>query len=191
MFDLEQAIADWRKQMLAGGIQAPVPLEELEIHLREEIERQMNSGLNEQQALEFATQRIGKVNVLRSEFASVGGARATVMRGMKIFLAAVFAATVVALNIYLASELQAICLIDVGLLSLVFTLLAQRELSKDAGNAKLRLRTVWTGTIFIGFGALLIQFTTHPVFGLIFAIVSCLAFVLILRSQVRALVADS
>ena len=38
MLNLEQKISEWRKQMLAVGIQAPVPLEELEIHLREEIE---------------------------------------------------------------------------------------------------------------------------------------------------------
>ena len=37
MFGLEQAIADWRQQMLAAGIKTPVPLEELEIHLREDI----------------------------------------------------------------------------------------------------------------------------------------------------------
>ena len=191
MFNLEEKISEWRKQMLAAGIQSPVPLEELEIHLREDTERQMQSGLNAQQALEFATQRIGMVNVLGSEFASVGGARTTVMRGIKIFLTTVFAATVVTLNIYLASELQAICLIDGLLLSLVLPLLAQRQSSNDAGNAKLRLRTAWTGQIFIGFGGLLIMFTTHPVFGLMFAMVSCLAFVLKLRGQVRAVVADS
>ncbi len=44
MFDLEESIADWRKQMLAAGIKSPVPPEELEIHLREEIERQMQPG---------------------------------------------------------------------------------------------------------------------------------------------------
>ena len=44
MFDLEQSIAEWRRQMLAAGIKTPVPLEELEIHLREEIEQQMKSG---------------------------------------------------------------------------------------------------------------------------------------------------
>ena len=30
MFDLEQAIAGWRRQMQAAGIKTPVPLEELE-----------------------------------------------------------------------------------------------------------------------------------------------------------------
>ncbi|HEY5041998.1 MAG TPA: hypothetical protein VIK53_08340 [Verrucomicrobiae bacterium] len=52
MFNLEQSIADWRQQMLAAGIETPVPLDELEIHLREEIERQMKSGSDKQQAFE-------------------------------------------------------------------------------------------------------------------------------------------
>ena len=39
MFDLEQSISEWRRQMLAARIPTPVPLEELEIHLREEIRR--------------------------------------------------------------------------------------------------------------------------------------------------------
>ena len=41
MFNLEQSIADWRRQMLAAGIKMPVPLEELESHLREDIAQQM------------------------------------------------------------------------------------------------------------------------------------------------------
>jgi hypothetical protein len=39
MFDLEQSIATWRRQMLDAGIKAPVPLEELESHLRDDIEQ--------------------------------------------------------------------------------------------------------------------------------------------------------
>jgi hypothetical protein len=46
MFDLEQSILEWRKQMLAAGIKTPVPLEELESHLREDIAQQMKSGTN-------------------------------------------------------------------------------------------------------------------------------------------------
>lgn len=68
MFNLEQEISAWRKQMLAAGIKAPVPLEELEIHLREEIERQMKSGLSEQTAFEISVQWIGQANMLKSEF---------------------------------------------------------------------------------------------------------------------------
>jgi hypothetical protein len=69
MFDLEQAIADWRWQMLAAGIQTPVPLEELENHLREEIGRQAKSGVEEQHAFEIAVQQIGPREVLQTEFA--------------------------------------------------------------------------------------------------------------------------
>ena len=71
MFDLEQSIMDWRRQMLDAGIKTPVPLEELEIHLREDIERQMVSGLNEQKAFEIAVQEIGKANMLKNEFKKV------------------------------------------------------------------------------------------------------------------------
>jgi len=68
MFDLEQSIAEWRRQMLAAGIQSPVPLEELESHLREELERQMRSDLDVQKAFEAATRQIGQARALRSEF---------------------------------------------------------------------------------------------------------------------------
>jgi hypothetical protein len=68
MFNFEQSIAEWRQQMLAAGIKTPVPLEELEIHLREEIERQMKSGLSEQNAFEISVQHVGQPKVLEGEF---------------------------------------------------------------------------------------------------------------------------
>src|SRR5271155_3701796 len=75
MFDLEKSIADWRKQMLAAGIKTPVPLEELEIHLREEIERQMNSGTNPQQAFENSVQQMGHADELKGEFKKIDGTK--------------------------------------------------------------------------------------------------------------------
>ncbi len=75
MFDLEKQIAAWRAQMLAAGIKTPAPLEELENHLREEIERQMKSGLSEQTSFEVAIQQIGKANILKNEFEKVAGAK--------------------------------------------------------------------------------------------------------------------
>ena len=72
MFNLEQSIADWRKQMLAAGIKTPVPLEELENHLRDEIERQTQSGMNEQKAFEISVQQIGQSNALKTEFRKIG-----------------------------------------------------------------------------------------------------------------------
>jgi len=57
--------------MLAAGIKTPVPLEELEIHLREEIEQQMKSGLNEQKAFEISAQIIGEARPLKIEFKKI------------------------------------------------------------------------------------------------------------------------
>jgi hypothetical protein len=68
MLTLEQSIVEWRRQMLAAGIQTPVPLEELESHLREEIGRQIKSEPNEQKAFEISVQRIGQPRMIDSEF---------------------------------------------------------------------------------------------------------------------------
>ena len=72
MSDLEKSIANWRKQMLAAGIQTPATLDELELHLREEIEQQVKSGLDEQKAFEATAQQIGQATVLKTEFSKVG-----------------------------------------------------------------------------------------------------------------------
>ena len=72
MFDLERSIAEWRRQMLAAGIKTPVPLEELEIHLREDIARQMQSGLSAPQAFGSAAERIGQAPELKREFKKIG-----------------------------------------------------------------------------------------------------------------------
>jgi hypothetical protein len=68
MFDLEQSIAEWRRQMLVAGIGTPVPLDELEAHLREEIARQIKSGLPKQEAFEISARQIGQPETLRVEF---------------------------------------------------------------------------------------------------------------------------
>ena len=61
--------------MLAAGIKSPVLLEELESHLREEIERQMKSGISAQEAFTDAVQQIGKADMMKNEFEKVDGAR--------------------------------------------------------------------------------------------------------------------
>jgi hypothetical protein len=58
--------------MLAAGIKTPAPLEELEIHLREEIERQTKSGLSELEAFKSAVQKIGQARSLKLEFKKAG-----------------------------------------------------------------------------------------------------------------------
>lgn len=71
MFDLEQAIAGWRRQMLAAGIKSPVPQEELESHLREEIEWQMKAGQSEAEAFATAVRKIGPVQAVKMEFEKI------------------------------------------------------------------------------------------------------------------------
>jgi hypothetical protein len=68
MFDLEQAISQWREQMLAAGIKAPVPLEELEGHLRDEIDRQVQAGASEAAAFDLAIGKMGQPESLKTEF---------------------------------------------------------------------------------------------------------------------------
>jgi Clp amino terminal domain, pathogenicity island component len=71
MFNLEQAIAEWRRQMMAAGITGPESLDELEGHLRDDIEQRMRSGSSELDAFESAVQQIGQPTALESEFAKV------------------------------------------------------------------------------------------------------------------------
>ena len=94
MFNLEQSIAEWRQQMLAAGFKTPVPLEELETHLCEEVGRQMKSGLSEQNAFEISVRRIGRPEILESEFKKN---ESTAMKKTGVF--AIFTGTVIILRI--------------------------------------------------------------------------------------------
>src|SRR6266702_5818333 len=75
MFNLNEKIAEWRRQMLAAGIKTPVPLNELENHLRDDVEQQISAGLSTQQAFEAAVQGIGQAAVLEREFDKVGATK--------------------------------------------------------------------------------------------------------------------
>lgn len=71
MFDLEQSIAQWRRQMLTAGIELSA-LTELESHLREEIGSQTKSGQSPQLAFDLAVKSIGRGFELKKEFKKVG-----------------------------------------------------------------------------------------------------------------------
>src|SRR4051812_39162702 len=77
MFNLEPSIAEWRRQMAAAGIKSPTVLDELESHLREDVEHRMHSGASAETAFEHAVARIGAGGLLNGEFAKVrrSGAR--------------------------------------------------------------------------------------------------------------------
>jgi len=71
MLSLEDKIAEWRKRMAAGGVKAPAVLDELENHLREDMERQIRADKNVERAFETAVDRIGRSDLLKAEFAKV------------------------------------------------------------------------------------------------------------------------
>src|SRR5579859_3651643 len=68
MFNLDRAITGWRRQMLAAGIKAPEVLTELESHLIDDFQQQIQDGASEQKAFDAAVQRLGHASVLKAEF---------------------------------------------------------------------------------------------------------------------------
>lgn len=73
MFDLNQAIEDWKQRMAEAGLHNSNLIDELESHLRDDIEAQVGSGLTSQQAFEAAVQRLGQPGALRAEFKKTAG----------------------------------------------------------------------------------------------------------------------
>ena len=67
MFDLEEAIAAWKKG--ASPDIDPEKLEELESHLREDVETREKSGLSTEEAFVLAHHRLGDISMLEREFA--------------------------------------------------------------------------------------------------------------------------
>jgi len=71
MFSLDQAIAQWRRQMRSAGLKRRDLLAELENHLREDIDTLMQAGLEPRQAFGAAVARMGEPEVVCAEFAKV------------------------------------------------------------------------------------------------------------------------
>jgi len=71
MFELEQAISDWRKELRARGIKASETLDELESHLRDDLEQETGSGIGARQAFDTARARMGKTCALKTEFQKI------------------------------------------------------------------------------------------------------------------------
>jgi hypothetical protein len=71
MFDLEKAIREWREEMHARGIKGFETLDELESHLRDDLEQQVRSGLDTKQAFDVARAGIGQPRSLQTEFGKI------------------------------------------------------------------------------------------------------------------------
>src|SRR5436309_14918739 len=97
MFNLDEAIADWRRRMFAAGMKNPGALDELESHLREEVERRMRSGMSAEQAFEIAVRCLGQPAALQNEFAKAGATARTRLQRLKASLLRFFGAPLPAL----------------------------------------------------------------------------------------------
>lgn len=155
MFDLDEAITAWRQQMLAAGIDTPVPLDELECHLREDVEAQLDSGRDKQRAFESATRRIGPALELHGEFQQANRTepmneqKKKQLRGILIIIALISIEVGLLLPLiaqwralghtrtvmqFFTGQLQAVCLAIVLPLSLVLPIMVGALVPRDAGN---------------------------------------------------------
>ena len=68
MHNLEKSIAQWRKTMMAAPAVSQETLDELENHLRENVEQLVRSGMTEPEAFEHAVAQLGGARLIASEF---------------------------------------------------------------------------------------------------------------------------
>lgn len=66
--NLEQVISDWRRELADGGITSEDVVDELESHLRDDIERRTRCGASPGGAFESAVKQMGEAKNLKVEF---------------------------------------------------------------------------------------------------------------------------
>jgi len=71
MFDLSDAIRRWRERLAQSDAIRPPDIEELEAHLRDEVDRLPSTQLSEEEVFLVATHRLGDAEGLAREFAKV------------------------------------------------------------------------------------------------------------------------
>jgi hypothetical protein len=74
MFTVEQAVENWKNELRQKQTVMESDIEELESHLRDEMERLKSLGLSEQEAFLIAVRRIGDTTQMAAEFAKVNTA---------------------------------------------------------------------------------------------------------------------
>jgi hypothetical protein len=89
MPDLEAQIAEWRRQMARGGVHGTEVLEELEEHLRDDIEAQIAGGMAGPKAFAAGVAHLGRADLLKREFDKVGGTGRSRVKSLFLFLAGI------------------------------------------------------------------------------------------------------
>jgi hypothetical protein len=121
MFNLEEAIASWRRQLSAGNAIEPVSLDELESHLRDAIETKTREGVELEVAFHRSIFELGEAETLKSEFQTAhpnSPRRARIVRTACILLIAISA--LLTANFFSPADAQKIfaVLIALGLFGL-------------------------------------------------------------------------
>jgi hypothetical protein len=107
MFEIEDAIADWRRKMATGGVNAPAVLDELEGHLRGDMRALLAAGTPEAQAFQMAVARLGNPGPLRTEFNKLDNVPYwPVTIGSGLFVAAIILCAAILLKKLLAGKLS-------------------------------------------------------------------------------------
>ena len=105
MPDIERRIADWRRALAETAGCTDEVLDELESHLREEVQRLVQTGEPEERALDLALSRLGPPQALAAEFAKLAPSRAATWLPVRL-ANGVLLALAAALVGYCAGRLQ-------------------------------------------------------------------------------------
>jgi uncharacterized membrane protein len=137
MFNLEHAIAKWRQTLQAGGIKSARLLDELESHLREDVEQQVTAGANLEEAFDLALGRIGTACDIKTEFAKLEQQpRSKVMRVLCLVFAGAMLGinswTLMELDLNLAQRLSGLCIVVVAALYVATVPFLPQLLSRTA-----------------------------------------------------------
>jgi cation transport ATPase len=104
MFNLDQAITEWRRQMSAAGLKTVEFLNELESHLRDDVAEQVRTGLNSEEAFAAAVQRIGPARVVQAEFAK--SRTRTIRQKLMLLVGLGFAGFIIFLSAFTFYEME-------------------------------------------------------------------------------------
>ncbi|MHC4552432.1 MAG: permease prefix domain 1-containing protein [Planctomycetota bacterium] len=85
MFQLDTAITNWRNTLLANQNITDSDVDELESHLRDEVDSLMLSGLSDEEAFMISAHRIGDQQAVGAEFAKVNPSLAWRRRAFWMF----------------------------------------------------------------------------------------------------------
>jgi hypothetical protein len=164
MFDLDMQIANWREQMEAVEGILPENLDEMEDHLRLQVEALEEAGLSGEEALWVGRHRLGEAQTLAEEFRKVNGGPLLLTRLRWMIFGYLALELLVSLGFFLAYVLGQVSLVyaqSPEIAGIVYILLSAcipvsiwlglRQVLRAAGSRQLflRQRRLWLGVVVV------------------------------------------